>query len=82
MREPVPAADILLASGIDPASLADVMPRVDPSQVKVQVASKLFRRFWAKGIAAVALPTGIFVQPAVWVTLGLKAVAHAVAGVG
>jgi hypothetical protein len=55
----------LLASGIDPASLAEVMPRVDPTRVKVRVASKLFRWFWFEGIAAVALPTGIFVQPAV-----------------
>ena len=31
----------------------------------MSVASPLFRRFWVKGIAAVALPTGIYVQPAV-----------------
>ena len=65
MRESAPASDILLSSGIDPRSLAALMPRVDPAKVKVRVASRLFRRFWAKGIAAVALPTGIFVQPAV-----------------
>lgn len=65
MYESAPAADILRAFGIDPDSLAGVMPRVDPAQVKVRVASPMFRRFWAKGIAAVALPNGIFVQPAV-----------------
>ena len=46
-------------------SLAKVMPRVDPAKIKVRVASPFFRRFWAKGIAAVSLPNGIFVQPAV-----------------
>lgn len=65
MRESAPASDILRSSGIDPGSLATLMPRVDPAKVKVRVASKLFRRFWAKGIVAVALPTGVFVQPAV-----------------
>lgn len=65
MHESAPAADILRATGIDPGSLADVMPRVDSEEVKVRVASPLFRRFWVKGIAAVALPNGIFVQPAV-----------------
>lgn len=65
MSVSAPASDILLASGIDPASLAALMPRVDPATVKVKVASKLFRRFWAKGIVAVALPTGIYVDPAV-----------------
>jgi hypothetical protein len=65
MYDSAPAADILLAAGIDPDSLRDLMPRVDASQVKVRVASPLFRRFWAKGIAAVALPNGVFVQPIV-----------------
>lgn len=65
MKESAPASDILWSSGIDPAGLAELMPRVDPARVQVKVASKLFRRFWAKGIAAVALPTGIFVQPTV-----------------
>ena len=41
------------------------MPRVDPTHVEVRVAPPWFRRFWVKGIAAVALPNGIYVQPAV-----------------
>ena len=41
------------------------MPRVDPATVRVRVARPWFRRLWVKGIAAVALPHGIFVQPAV-----------------
>ena len=65
MYESAPAADLLRASGIDPADLGELMPRVDPAAVRVRVASPLFRRFWAKGIAAVALPTGVFVQPAI-----------------
>jgi len=65
MYDSAPADDILRASGIDPDSLQDLMPRIDPASVRVRVASPLFRRFWAKGIAAVALPTGVFVQPAV-----------------
>ncbi len=65
MYDSAPAADILLASGIDPERLQELMPRVDPATVRVRVASPLFRRFWAKGIAAVALPNGVFVQPAI-----------------
>ena len=65
MYDSAPADDILRAAGIDPATLHEVMPRVDPATIKVKVASPLFRRFWAKGIAAVAMPFGIFVQPAV-----------------
>lgn len=65
MYDSAPAADILLAAGIDPDALGELMPRVDPSQVKVRVASPRFRRLWAKGIAAVALPNGVFVQPSV-----------------
>lgn len=65
MYDSAPADDILRASGIDPTSLREIMPRVEPARVKVRVARPWFRRFWAKGIAAVALPNGVFVQPAV-----------------
>ncbi len=65
MYDSAPADDLLRASGIDPESLHELMPRVDPANVRVRVASPLFRRFWAKGIAAVSLPTGVFVQPAI-----------------
>ena len=63
MNHSAPAADILMASGIDPGDLGKLMPRVDPAMVKVRVASPLFRTFWAKGIVAVALPNGVFVEP-------------------
>jgi len=65
MYHSAPAADLLRASGIDPDDLRELMPRVDPAAVRVQVASPTFRRFWVKGIAAVALPTGVYVQPAI-----------------
>ncbi len=65
MSDYAPAAELLRASGLDPDQLAALMPRVDPAAVRVRVASRTFRRFWAKGIAAVALPTGVFVQPSV-----------------
>jgi hypothetical protein len=65
MYDSAPADELLFATGFDPSDLAGPMPRVDASRVTVKVASPLFRRFWAKGIAAVSLPTGIYVQPAV-----------------
>ena len=65
MYDTAPAADLLRAAGIAPDSLEPLMPRVDPATVKVRVASPWFRRLWAKGIVAVALPTGVFVQPSV-----------------
>ncbi len=65
MYESAPADDLLRASGIDPTDLGELMPRVDPAAVRVRVASPWFRRFWAKGIAAMALPNGVFVQPAI-----------------
>ncbi len=63
MYDSAPAADILRAAGIDPDSLRGLMPRVDPAAVKVRVARRWFRRFWFKGIVAVALPNGVYVQP-------------------
>ena len=65
MYDTAPASDLLRASGIDPDSLRLLMPHVDPAGVRVRVASPLFRRIWAKGIAAVTLPNGVFVQPAI-----------------
>ena len=65
MYDSAPAADLLRASGIDPSDLGELMPRVDPAAVRVKVASPFFRKLWAKGIAAVSLPNGVFVQPAI-----------------
>jgi hypothetical protein len=65
MYESAPADDLLRSTGVDPDGLRKVLPHVDPAAVRVKVASPLFRRFWAKGIAAVSLPFGVYVQPAV-----------------
>lgn len=65
MYDRAPASDLLRSAGIDPADLCGLMPRVDPDEVVVRVARPWFRRIWAKGIVAVALPTGVFVQPTV-----------------
>ena len=65
MYDSAPADDILRATGVDPESLLEFMPRVDPAAIKVRVARPWFRRLWAKGIAAVALPNGVYVQPSV-----------------
>lgn len=65
MYESAPADDLLRSAGVDPDALRDVLPHVDAAAVSVRVASPLFRRFWAKGIAAVSLPFGVYVQPAV-----------------
>ena len=57
-------ADVMLAAGgIDPTRVSRVLRRVDPGTVRVAVASTWFRRFWARGIAAVCLPWAIYVQP-------------------
>jgi len=47
---------------IDPSLLRDVMPRVDPDRVRIRIAPRWFRWFWAKGIAAVTTPFGVFVR--------------------
>jgi hypothetical protein len=65
MYDTAPASELLRVAGIDPDDLNRLMPHVDPASVRVRVASPLFRRVWAKGIVAVALPNGVFVDPGV-----------------
>ncbi|HUG74413.1 MAG TPA: hypothetical protein VMM81_01900 [Acidimicrobiia bacterium] len=57
------AADLIRAGGIDPGSLAAVLPRVDPEQVRVRAARRWFRFFWAPWVTAMALPWGIYLHP-------------------
>jgi hypothetical protein len=61
---PVPqtvgAALVLL--GVDRTVLVDVMPRVRPERVRLRVAPRWFTALWAKGIAAVTTPWGVFVH--------------------
>lgn len=65
MYDSAPAGDLLRSAGFDPDELLERMPRVDPATVTVKVASPLFRKVWVKGISAVSLPSGVYVQPAI-----------------
>jgi hypothetical protein len=65
MKETESAAAMLLAAGIEPRRLLEYLPRVDPATVLVRVAPGWFRRLWARGIVAMALPRGVYVQPEV-----------------
>lgn len=58
------AGQAVARAGIDMDRLAWALPRVDPNQIVVRPASRLFRLFWGKGITAVAMPWGIYVHPA------------------
>ena len=40
-----------------------MLPEVDPGRVAVYRAAWWFRRLWASGITAVALPWGIYLHP-------------------
>jgi hypothetical protein len=62
---PVPATvgaalDLL---GVPRGVLADVMPRVRPDRVDLRVAPRWFAALWARGIAAVTTPWGVYVHP-------------------
>lgn len=59
------AAEVLVASGIERGPVRRALPRVDPSRVPVFRAAAWFRRFWVKGITAVAMPWGIYLAPEV-----------------
>jgi hypothetical protein len=48
---------------VDRGLLRDVMPRVDPDRVRLRVAPSWFVWLWAKGIAAVTTPWGVYVHP-------------------
>ncbi|CAN5280689.1 MAG: hypothetical protein ACR2JP_02375 [Acidimicrobiia bacterium] len=65
----ITARDALLAAGIDPAEVGRALPTVDPGRARIKPASRWFRRTWAKGIAAVTMPWGIFVTPEVFAGL-------------
>ncbi len=59
------AAELLAAAGIDRRLLAEALPRVDPGQVPVWVAGPCFTAFWVRSVAAVSMPWGIYLRPAV-----------------
>jgi hypothetical protein len=66
MIDPMSAGDALARSGFDVDAVRRALPRVEPYAVPVRVASPAFRRFWAKGIAAVAMPWAIYVTEPVY----------------
>jgi hypothetical protein len=57
------AAEALDGAGIDRRRLHVALPTVDPDDIPVREASRWFRRFWAPGISAVAMPWGIYLHP-------------------
>lgn len=57
------AAEMLVAGGLDVDRVRYHLRRVDPSSTNIQIAPSWFRRFWAKGIAAVCMPWAIYVHP-------------------
>ena len=61
------ALDLL---GVDHALLGDVMPRVDPYRVRLRVAPAWFLVLWARGIAAITTPWGVYVHPSVEARFG------------
>lgn len=59
------AADVLATVDLDESLVRSVLPRVRPDSVKIRVGPPWFRLFWGRRIAAIALPWGIYVRPAV-----------------
>ena len=59
------AGDVLASVELDEGLLRSVLPRVRPEYVAVRVGPAWFRVFWGRRIAAIALPFGIYVRPAV-----------------
>ncbi len=61
----ITAGDALVAAGVDVAAVRRELPAVEPYAVTVRPASRLFQRFWATRIGAVAMPWAIYVRPSV-----------------
>jgi hypothetical protein len=59
------AGDVLASVDLDEALVRSVLPRVRPDRVKIRIGPWWFRLVWGSRIAAIALPWGIFVRPAV-----------------
>ena len=64
-RLPIFAAEVLASAPPDPDLLETILPRVNPAKVRIRVGPIWFRALWGRRIAAVALPWGIYVRPAV-----------------
>jgi hypothetical protein len=65
MTDHATALEMLIGAGVDLDAVRDLMPHVDPAAVTVKVAPRWLRKVWFKGVTAMTLPSGIYVQPAV-----------------
>jgi len=61
MHSPLSAGEALVRAGVDVAAVRRQLPGIEPYAVPVRIASPGFRRLWARGISAVAMPWGIYV---------------------
>jgi hypothetical protein len=59
------AGDVLASVDLDEDLVRSVLRRVRPEHVKIRVGPVWFRPFWGRRIAAIALPWGVYVRPAV-----------------
>lgn len=66
MGASITAGDALSVAGIDVAEVRSHLPSVDPYAVRIRPASSWFQLVWARGVAALATPWGIFVRPPVF----------------
>jgi hypothetical protein len=58
-----PAAEAVVAAGLDPDAVRAVMPHVNPALIEVREASPRFTRFWFKGIVGMAFPRVVYLRP-------------------
>ena len=69
-RSPVVmAGDVLATVELDADLVRSVLPRVRPEEITIRVGPAWFRVVWGRRIAAIALPWGIYVRPAVMARL-------------
>lgn len=61
-----PALESIMEAGLDRHALHRVAPNVDPADVPVHCAPRWFVALWVPGIAAVALPWGVYLRPDVY----------------
>lgn len=61
----VVAGDVLASVDLDEGLVRSILPRVRPQDIAIRVGPVWFRPFWGRRIAAIALPWGIYVRPAV-----------------
>jgi len=59
------AGDVLASVDLDPGLVRSVIPRIRPDRIKIRVGPWWFRMVWGSRIAAIALPWGVYVRPAV-----------------